>query len=112
MPEWFAERKIPMKVVRKGISKRACLSRLYSAGAVKIAENMYADLHKDGYDIKYNISMLDCMALARKLTKIIDKENEGASKVMSYLQALTSHELGTYYHIDCLLYTSPSPRDS
>ena len=53
MPDWFAERKIPMKVVRKGISKRACMSRLYSAGAAKIAENMYSDLHKDGYDIKY-----------------------------------------------------------
>ena len=49
VPDWFEERQMPMKHIRKGIAKRGSMTRAYSAGAQKIAENMYLDCHVEGY---------------------------------------------------------------
>ena len=48
MPQWFEDRQIPMKDIRKGISKRGSMTRAYSAGHVAIALNMYADVYQEG----------------------------------------------------------------
>ena len=40
VPEWFEERQMPMKHIRKGIAKRGSMTRAYSAGVQKIAENI------------------------------------------------------------------------
>ena len=42
MPEWFEQRNMPMKAIRKGIAKRGSMTRAYSAGQRKIAENIFS----------------------------------------------------------------------
>ena len=98
--EYFDERKMPLKHIRKGISKRSAMVRIYSSGAKKISENMYADVYKEGFDTKYNISMLDCIDLGKVAVKVIDGTNKGAAEVMSYLQKLASYELGKFGTFD------------
>ena len=44
MPDWFEERQIPMKHIRKGIAKRAAMTRAYSCGQEKMSESMYLSL--------------------------------------------------------------------
>ena len=92
-PEWFEERLMPMKDIRKGISKRGSMTRAYSAGASKIAENMYTDCESAGYDKRYNITLKDCNMLARGLVKAIDITCPGPLKTMAFLQQLADVEL-------------------
>ena len=91
MPEWFASRDIPMKHIRKGISKRGSMTRAYSAGHLAIALNMYADCYAEGFHSKYNISMSDCNDLSFNLIKAIDEVCPGPLETMSYLQSLASY---------------------
>ena len=93
MPEWFEERQIPMKHIRKGIAKRGSMTRAYSAGATKIAENMAADLYQYGFDKKYNIVEDDCTILAKNLVKAIADVCPGPLQTMKYLQKLAGHVL-------------------
>ena len=97
MPEWFEKRNMPMKHIRKGISKRGSMTRAYSAGAEKIAENMYADCHVEGYLKKYNITMDDCRELAKNLIKAIDKVCAGPLQTMKYLQKIAEAEIASEY---------------
>ena len=119
MPDWFEEREIPMKHIRKGISKRGSMTKAYSAGAKKIAANMAVDLRQYGFDEKYNINLGewgdvkkehpdpnqddyyvwekinngDCDTLAKNLVKAINVVCPGPLKTMKYLQDLSSHVL-------------------
>ena len=93
MPDFFEERQIPMKHIRKGIAKRGSMTRAYSAGASKIAENMAADLYQYGFDVKYNITPEDCEVLAKNLVKAIADVCPGPLKTMRYLQELAGHVL-------------------
>ena len=77
-----------MKHIRKGISKRGSMTRAYSSGRDKIAENMWSDCLKEKYNTTYGLTEEDCSNLAALLIKAIDEVCPG-----------------------CLLYTSPSPRD-
>ena len=79
---------MPMKHIRKGISKRGSMTRAYSAGAAKIGENMWFDCDQEGYPEKYGITEEDCMALAKILVKAISKVCPGPLKTMGYLQSL------------------------
>ena len=92
-PEWFEERQIPMKHIRKGISKRGSMTRAYSAGAGKIAENMYADCETAGFHKKYNIDSKDTGMLAKSLVKAISTTCPGPLRTMAYLQELATQEL-------------------
>jgi DNA-directed RNA polymerase len=47
---------IPMKLIRKGISKRGSMTRAYDAGARKIGEIIYQDSYDAGITAKYNIT--------------------------------------------------------
>ena len=87
-PDWFDERDIPMKDIRKGISKRGSMTRAYSAGATKICENMYLDCRTLGYDTKYDITQKDCFMLARNLIQAIDVVCPGPLQTMKFLQLL------------------------
>ena len=91
VPEWFAQRDMPMKHIRKGISKRGAMTRAYSAGHLAIALNMYADCYAEGYHSKYNITMSDCTDLSYNLIKAIDEVCPGPLETMSYLQAIANH---------------------
>ena len=95
MPEWFAERNMPMKHVRKGISKRGSMTRAYSAGADKIAINMYEDCKKEGYHTKYNITKEDCKKLAVNLIKAIATVCPGPLQTMKFLQKIATKKLDT-----------------
>ena len=95
MPEWFAERNIPMKAIRKGIAKRGSMTRAYSAGQKKIAVNMYTDCRAEGYDKKYNITEDDCIVLSKQLILAINDTCVGPLKTMKFIQKLTDHILSS-----------------
>ena len=95
MPEWFAERKMPMKAIRKGIAKRGSMTRAYSAGASKIAENMYQDCHVEGYTTKYNITKEDCKLLAKNLVNAISTVCAGPLQTMKHLQKIAGQEISS-----------------
>ena len=52
--------KMPMKHIRKGISKRGSMTRAYSAGAKKIADNMYFDCKIEDFHETYGITEEHC----------------------------------------------------
>ena len=87
---------MPMKHIRKGVSKRGSMTRAYSAGASKIAINMWFDCRSEEYDIKYEITEDDCSAWARELVKAIDKVCPGPLQTMKYMQNLAAYHIGTY----------------
>ena len=93
IPEWFKDRDMPMKHIRKGISKRGSMTRAYSAGADKIAINMYEDCKKEGYHIKYNITREDCKKLAVQLIKAINTVCPGPLQTMKFLQKIATKKL-------------------
>jgi len=97
LPEWFSERQMPMKHIRKGIAKRGSMTRAYSAGALKIAENMYLDCHVEGYLDKYNITKEDCQLLAKHLVKAIDEVCAGPLQTMKFLQKIAEAEIASDY---------------
>lgn len=107
MPEWFESRDIPMKHIRKGISKRGSMTRAYSAGHLAIALNMYADCYAEGFHSKYNISMSDCNDLSFNLIKAIDEVCPGPLETMSYLQSLASY-IVTDLNEPVIQWTTPS----
>ena len=91
---------MPMKKIRKGISKRGSMTRAYSAGAAKIGENMYFDCKTEDYHIDYGINEKDCMKLAGLLIKSIDVVCPGPLTTMKYLQDLAVYEIGRFERID------------
>ena len=91
---------MPMKHIRKGISKRGSMTRAYSAGAGKIGENMWFDCRTEDYDQLYGITSKDCMHLAKTLVKAINKVCPGPLKTMDYLQELAAFEIGKYKNIE------------
>ena len=100
---------MPMKHIRKGISKRGSMTRAYSAGATKIGENMWFDCKTEDFDEKYGITEEDCMALAKLLIKAINNVCPGPLKTMGYLQALAGVAIGQGKSV--LEWTSPSGFD-
>ena len=87
---------MPMKHIRKGISKRGSMTRAYSAGASKIAVNMFSDCRTEGYDETYGITMKDCNKLSRILVQAIQNVCPGPLQTMKYLQDLASFQLGKH----------------
>ena len=106
IPEWFAEKNIPMKHIRKGIAKRGAMTRAYSAGKKRIAQNMYDDCHMEGFNVKYNISEQDCDMLAGNLIRAINTVCSGPLKTTKYLQRIAEHELNSGE--SCMSWTTPS----
>ena len=98
--------KMPMKKIRKGISKRGSMTRAYSAGAQKIAENMYNDCKQAGYVDEYDITEAHCKGLARDLVKAIELVCPGPLKTMKFLQKLASERLDQGYNY--LTWVTPS----
>jgi len=93
MPEWFSERDIPMKHIRKGIAKRAAMTRAYSCGQKKMAESMYSDCYQYGYTKDYDISEYDCIDLSGQIIKAIEEVCPGPLTTMKYLQRLADQEI-------------------
>ena len=94
VPEWFKDRPdMKMKHIRKGISKRGSMTRAYSAGADKIAINMYEDCKKEGYHEKFNITRDDCKMLAKNLITAINTVCPGPLQTMKFLQKIAGQKL-------------------
>ena len=87
---------MPMKHIRKGISKRGSMTRAYSAGSGKIGENMYFDCRQADFDKTYGITKAQCKKLARTLVKSIEEVCPGPLQTMEYLQKLAEYKLGRY----------------
>ena len=87
---------MPMKHIRKGISKRGSMTRAYSAGAGKIAENMYFDCKTEDYHEEYGIDQTDCNKFARLLIQAINTVCPGPLQTMTYLQNLAAFEIGKF----------------
>ena len=87
---------MPMKHIRKGISKRGSMTRAYSAGSKKIAENMYFDCKVEDFHELYGITEKDCKKFASTLIKAIENVCPGPLNTMKYLQDLALYELGKY----------------
>lgn len=87
---------MPMKHIRKGISKRGSMTRAYSAGASKIAENMYFDCKAEDYHEKYGITLKDCNKFANLLVKAIEQVCPGPLQTMAYLQELAQYQIGKH----------------
>ena len=87
---------MPMKHIRKGISKRGSMTRAYSAGAGKIGENMWYDCKSEDFDQKYDLEEKDCKRYANELIKAINVVCPGPLKTMEYMQELASFQLGTF----------------
>ena len=100
MPDWFAEKCMPMKHIRKGISKRGSMTRAYSAGEKTMGINMYADCHQEDFTTKYGITVEDCNNLSHNLIQAINDVCPGPLSTMSYLQKLAQFELGKYQWFD------------
>jgi hypothetical protein len=90
--------KMPMKKIRKGISKRGSMTRAYSAGAQKIAENMYIDCKTAGYVEEYGITEAHCKGFSRDLVKAIELVCPGPLKTMKFLQKLAVERLNQGYN--------------
>lgn len=87
---------MPMKHIRKAISKRGSMTRAYSAGASKIGENMFFDCKTEDFHEKYGIAQKDCNKLARILIKAIQNVCPGPLETMKYLQDLAGYQLGKH----------------
>ena len=93
MPEWFEERQMPMKHIRKGIAKRGAMTRAYSCGQKKMSESMYSDCYQFGYTDQYNISTWDCDELSNQVIRAIQEVCPGPLDTMRYLQRLADQEI-------------------
>ena len=87
---------MPMKKIRKGISKRGSMTRAYSAGANKIGDNMWFDCKAEDYHEEYGITKKDCQKFAKILIKAIETVCPGPLKTMKYLQDLAAFQIGKH----------------
>jgi DNA-directed RNA polymerase len=85
--------KMPMKLVRKGISKRGSMTRAYDAGARKIGEIIYQDSYDAGIVAKYKLTRSDARSLGKDLVKVYDSVCSGPVDIKKFLQALVKHRL-------------------
>ena len=97
--------RMPMKHIRKGISKRGSMTRAYSAGASKIGENMWSDCNQEDFHEIYGITEDQCMRLAKLLVKAIKNVCPGPLETMGYLQSLAAIAIKDN---DVIEWTSPS----
>ena len=87
---------MPMKCIRKGISKRGSMTKAYSAGAKAIAKNMWNDCRTAGYDRDYGLEEGHCLLLATALDNAIADVCTGPLQTMRYLQDIAAFELGKH----------------
>jgi len=85
--------KIPMKLIRKGISKRGTMTKAYDAGVRCIANIIYTDCYDAGMTAKYNITRTVANQLAKDLVETYNSLCSGPVAVKNYLQALTKYRI-------------------
>lgn len=93
-------KEMPMRDIRKGIAKRAAMTRAYSCGAKRMAASMYADCYKEGYTEKYGITMIDCFNLSNSIIRAISRVCPGPLSTMDFLQKLAVHAVRAAAEVD------------
>ena len=84
---------IPMKLIRKGISKRGTMTKAYDAGVRCIANIIYTDCYDAGMTVKYGITRSIANRLAKDLVNTYNSLCSGPVDVKNYLQALTKYRI-------------------
>ncbi|MCS5590515.1 MAG: hypothetical protein NZ824_11170 [Candidatus Thioglobus sp.] len=84
---------IPMKLIRKGISKRGTMTKAYDAGVRCIANIIYTDCYDAGMTVKYGITRAISNRLAKDLVDTYNSLCSGPVDVKNYLQALTKYRI-------------------
>jgi len=84
---------IPMKLIRKGISKRGTMTKAYDAGVRCIANIIYTDCYDAGMTVKYGITRSIANRLAKDLVETYNSLCSGPVAVKDYLQALTKYRI-------------------
>ena len=84
---------IPMKLIRKGISKRGTMTKAYDAGIKCIANIIYTDCYDAGMTTKYGITKSIAQRLSKDLVDTYNSICSGPVAVKDYLQALVKYRL-------------------
>jgi len=84
---------IPMKLIRKGISKRGTMTKGYSAGVKCISDIIYQDSYDVGIVGTYNLTRSDSWKLGRDLVTSYDSICTGPVEIKNYLQELVAYRL-------------------
>ena len=96
---------IPMKLIRKGITKRGTMTRAYDAGVGCIADIIYTDCYDAKMTDKYGITKNVAFDLARDLVETYNELCHGPVEIKNYLQALVAHQIERE---DIITWTTPS----
>ena len=96
---------IPMKLIRKGISKRGTMTRAYDAGVGCIAGIIYIDCYDAKMTEKYGITKLVAFNLAKDLVATYNELCQGPVEIKNYLQALVKHQM---INDNIITWTTPS----
>ncbi len=98
---------IPMKLIRKGISKRGTMTKAYDAGVKCIADIIYMDCYDAGMTTKYGITKTIAKKLSKDLVHTYNAICSGPVSIKNYLQALVKHRIGVQNE-DTVCWVSPS----
>ena len=98
---------IPMKLIRKGISKRGTMTKAYDAGVKCIADIIYMDCYDAGMTTKYGITKTIAKKLSKDLVQTYNAICSGPVSIKNYLQALVKHRVDTQNE-DTVCWMSPS----
>ena len=99
--------KIPMKLIRKGISKRGTMTKAYDAGVKCIADIIYMDCYDAGMTTKYGITKTIAKKLSKDLVETYNTICSGPVSIKNYLQALVKHRVSKQNE-DTVCWMSPS----
>jgi|APSaa5957512535_1039671.scaffolds.fasta_scaffold11808_3 DNA-directed RNA polymerase len=97
---------IPMKLIRKGLSKRGTMTKGYSAGLKCISDIIYQDSYDAGIVGKYDLNRSDSWKLGKDLVGSYDQICSGPVRIKNYLQELVSHRLAQ--GVDTVCWETPS----
>ena len=92
---------IPMKLIRKGLSKRGTMTKGYSAGVKCISDIIYQDSYDAGIVGKYDLNRSDSWKLGKDLVSSYDQICSGPVRIKNYLQKLVSYRLAKGVNTVC-----------
>ncbi len=92
---------IPMKLIRKGISKRGTMTKGYSAGVKCISDIIYQDSYDAGIVGDYDLTRSDSWKLGRDLVDSYDQICSGPVRIKNYLQELVTYRLAQGVNTVC-----------
>lgn len=106
--EYFASKGMTrMKDIRKWL-KRAVMVRAYSAGAAKIAENLWTDAGSEGFIEVYDIVESECMGVSHWVIAAIKVVCSGPLALTKLLQSISAYETREGARFNGMQWTIPS----